>query len=287
MSNEKCLQLSDTKLLVTMPLLYRPNRLIYFFDQIRCLWDCKCGFIDVRIVTNTFDIEAKASILALLRPFQSEKFQISINSFWDEADPKRMTWVHKSLIADEFLSSTEYTHFIYLEDDLRFCGRNLEYFIQMRPILDPLGFIPSFVRYEFNFDKHQLFTSDIIRSSPLSEQSICVRDRYFVMANNPYCAAYILDKELAAEYVNTTSFDHDRSTAVCRWPSTERSAMGLCFENVPPGHLSRFKILVDLDRGIPAAECLIHHLPNNFTNRTWPEGHTPFGKTPLLDVFKI
>ena len=276
---------SDTRLIATMPLLYRPNRLIYFLDQVRCLAEYDAQFVDLRIVTNTFDSCHKEVVMNLLRPFESARFRITIQSFWNDNDPKQMTWVHKKMITDEFLGSSEFTHFIYLEDDIRLSRQNMGYFIETRPILRPSGFIPGFVRYEFNFSSLRLYTSDIVRSADIAGQTLCVEGGTFVMANNPYCATYILDQELAEEYVRTDSFDPERSAASCRWPSTERSAMGLCFENVPPGHHSRFKIPVDIGKNIPGIGCLIHHLPNNFTNRDWPEGHTPFGKTELLKVF--
>jgi hypothetical protein len=180
-----------------------------------------------------------------------------------------------------------FTHFIYLEDDIRLSRRNFEYFIRDRPALDELGFIPSFLRYEYNAASLKLCTSDVIHPVALNGQTISTENGTYITPDNPYCAAFILDLELAKEYVSTDSFDPEKSASACRWPSTERSAMGLCFEHVPPGHPSRFKIPVDLKKNIPHARCLIHHLPNNFTNREWPENHLLFGKTELLKMFTV
>jgi hypothetical protein len=275
-----------SRLLVTTPLLFRPDRIIYFLDQIRCLYEFDAEFVHVWIITSTFDEQEKLKLMRLLSPFQSTRFVITIESFWNPNDPKQMTWVHKRLVGDNFLGSN-FSHFIYLEDDIRLSRPNMAYFIEERPALARHGFIPGFVRYEFNFTSLQLYTSDVVRSADYRQQSISIEGKLYTMPDNPYSAAYILDQDLAKEYIATNSFDSERSEISCRWPSTERSAMGLCFENVPPGHLSRYKVLVNLEKLCYDTRCLIHHLPNNFTNRTWPEGHTPFGKLELLKVFQL
>ncbi len=279
--------ITEAKILVTTPLLFRPPRIIHFFDQVRCLSEFDAALVDLRIITNTFDASEKQAIMDLVSVFQSPRFNVSVQSFWNESDPKQMTWVHKSLIKDEFLNSGMFTHFIYFEDDIRLSRRNFEYFIQDRTPLSEFGFIPSFLRYEYNAKSLKLYTSDVIHPIALDRRTLAIGNRTYVTADNPYCAAFILDSELAEEYVLTDSFDPERSASACRWPSTERSAMGLCFEHVPPGHASRYKIAVDLEKSIPDVRCLIHHLPNNFTDRDWPEGHLLFGKTELLKMFSV
>lgn len=276
---------SDAKFLITTPLLYRPPRLQYFFDMVRCLWEFSADLVDLRIITSTFKDAEKAAVLELLKPFHSPHFRISIESFWNKDDPKDLTWVHKRLITDTFLVSREFTHFIYLEDDIRMSRRNVEYFIADRPLLAAAGFIPSFVRYEFNATTRKLYASDVITSVKIPENALRAGGKTYLMANNPYCASYILDQALAREYAASSSFDKETSAAVWGWPSTERSAMGLCFENPPAGSIARFLIPVDTANRLPDARCLIHHLPNNFTNADWPAGHHAFGKTEILHMF--
>ena len=95
-----------------------------------------------------------------------------------------------------------------------------------------------------------------------------------------YSASTVLDQELAAEYVQTRSFDRDRSEEVFGWWIPERSAMGLTWENIPAGFSCRMVIAVNKQSRIPALPCLLHHLPNNYTD-SWFAGtnhpDVPFG----------
>ena len=270
---------------ITMPLLFRPSRLVYFFEQVRCFAEMNSSLVHLHVVTNTHEVTEKKLIMDLLAPFQSPHFEILIESFWNPSDPKEMTWVHKKFITDIFLKSDHFSHFIYLEDDIRMSRLNLEYFIANRRALGAFGFIPSFVRYEFNFKTLKLYTSDVIATSDLTGRTVRIEDTLYVTADNPYCAAYVLDQELAEEYILTDSFYPERSVLKVDWPSTERSAMGLCFERVPAGHVSRFKVPLGRNGSMPDIKCLVHHLPNNFTNCEWPGGHYQFGKTELLKMF--
>lgn len=268
-----------------MPLLFRPPRLHHWFDQIRCLAEMQLAQVHVHVITSTFELDQKRQIANLLRPFQSPAFSAEIESFWDPDDPKAMTWQHKKLFDSAFLGNGRFTHFVYLEDDLRFTWNNLTYWLRYRDVLKPYGFIPSFVRYEYNMTDHDLYASDCVEPTRVGQSALLVDGEIFVMPHNPYCAMYVMDHELGEEYRRSRSFDPETSQTVSGWPSTKRSAMGLCFDPIPPGRQSRFLVPFDIGRRLPHLGALVHHLPNNFANRQFPIEGYQHGALKLMDAF--
>ena len=87
--------------------------------------------------------------------------------------------------------------------------------------------------------------------------------------------------ELAAEYVRSRSFDHEGSLEVCSWAVADRSAMGLCFENVPPPFQSRYVVPVSWQTAAVPAFAWVWHLPNNYADNP----HSPLGKVRMDELF--
>jgi hypothetical protein len=102
-------------------------------------------------------------------------------------------------------------------------------------------------------------------------------DEYaFVNLDYPFNAMFILDRELALEYVETLSFDRERSKVVRpEWDVACRAAMGLCFENPPQGFAIRYVSPVDPRTLTTPSWSWIYHLPNNYAKNRLQ----PFAKT--------
>ena len=64
--------------------------------------------------------------------------------------------------------------------------------------------------------------------------------------------------------------------------------MGLTWENPPPGHVCRLMIPVRKDLLVPATPCMLHHLPNNYTDG-WHAGtnlpEVPLGRLRIDRIF--
>lgn len=122
-------------------------------------------------------------------------------------------------------------------------------------------------------------TDNLNRVEVFKEPHLCVGNLLFVNMPNPYNACFVLDAELAAEYVRTSSFDKVKS-AFQPWGIRERAAMGLCFENIPPSFNSRYVVPVSVQSGTAPKYSWIFHLPNNYAN----DGSN-FGKIPMKSLF--
>jgi hypothetical protein len=209
----------------------------------------------------------------------------SVRHGGDLAHPHHLAWCHKEIIAGQFVSentSHRYSHFLYLEDDMRLSFANFSYFVEFREILRDIGMLPAFLRVEYSSKSNAFFNTDNIEPVPTNALPYLESEKHFLInMPNPYCACFILDAELAAEYVRSRSFDLAGSREVTGWEIRERAAMGLCFENVPPPFKCRYVVPVAKHTGIAPSFAWISHLPNNYAD----DPETLFGKIPMDALF--
>lgn len=273
----------SARILVCITFFYREPRLCFLAEVLRSLSEFPVAAMDVIILTNTCREEDLKVIRRLCGEILADdKYQIQ--SFGDLQDPRDLTWQHKEIIAAEFGQTSEnrYTHFIYLEDDIRLSITNFLYFVAFRDKLRATGLLPAFVRTEYNTAMGGLVAADAFWSIYVPAQTyLHLGTAVYVNMPNPYNPCFILDSELAAEYVGTRSFDCEGSRAVCSWDVTERAAMGLCLENVPAPFQSRYVVPVLIPSNIIPAYARIAHLANNYADN--PE--SPLGKVRIDELF--
>ena len=93
---------------------------------------------------------------------------------------------------------------------------------------------------------------------------------------------FILDRDLALEYVISRSFDRELSMDVRpQWGLGERASMGLCFENPPEGFSCRYAIPVNPATLKTPYWSWVHHMASTYTKNT----RVPFGKTQPDQLF--
>jgi hypothetical protein len=250
---------------------------------LRSLSEFPVADMNVVIVTNAFSEEDLAQLRHLCSAMPSGK-SASVRSYGDLAHPFDLTWCHKAIISEEFVEGNHglYTHFIYLEDDIELSFANFCYFVEYREILRSFGLLPAFLRVEYSSAVGGLVASDAFWPVYVPAQShICVGDTVLVNMPNPYNPCFILDLELAEEYVRSRSFDREASQAVCQWGVRERAAMGLCLENVPPPFQTRYLVPVSRRTATTPAFARVRHLPDNYANNP----HSSLGKVRIDELF--
>jgi SAM-dependent methyltransferase len=270
------------RILVSITAHFDLARLSFLAEALRSLSDFPVSALDVVIITNTF----RDDELELLRRLCSETLpnsNSSVRSYGNLSRAFNLTWCHKEIITADFHNTNDrYTHFIYLEDDVRMNFANFCYFLKYREILHHAGLLPSFLRVEYSstlggFVNVDQFAPVDVRNQPRKTQG----DLFLVNMPNPYNACFILDIELADEYVRTPSFDCEGSQSVCNWGIRERAAMGLCFENVPEPFISRYLVPVSKRSGITPSYAWVSHLANNFA----ADASSVYGKIAMGSLF--
>lgn len=282
---------SAPRILAAVAFHFRESRLQYLFQVVRALCQFPVDTLDVVITTNVnHDIALKKIedlCVPLFTPFPvrpMSKRTLLIESFPDLPNPWLLPWSHKHLIGDRFLSAdSAYTHFMYVEDDVLLSFDNFCYFIHYREMLKDRMLIPSFQRIEYNDSDDRLYLLDQIGVSDFNSRARVNLDGYsFVNLDYPFNAMFILDRELALEYVEASSFDRERSKAVRPdWDVACRAAMGLCFESPPHGFVARYVVPVDPNTLTTPSWSWVYHLPNNYAKNNLK----PFAKTRMDQQF--
>jgi hypothetical protein len=211
------------------------TRLGFLAEVLRSLAEFPVAARDVVIVTNTFREEDIVLLRRLCAEILSDK-SASIRSFGDLRHPFDLTWSHKAIIAEEFAGGnhSQYTHFIYLEDDIRLSFANFCYFVEFREKLCNFGLLPSFVRVEYSTALTGFVASDAFWPIYVPVQAhVRLGDTTMVNMPNPYNPCFILDVELAEEYVRSRSFDRTASGRVCSSGVRERAADGIMLRKRP------------------------------------------------------
>lgn len=280
---------SSTRVLATITFHFKESRLQFLFQVIRNLIEFPVD-LDLIVITNVDDDIRIAKIETLCHPlFENfpalrKKQTLSIKSFPHLTDPWQLTWCHKQLIKDTFVApNSTYTHFIYSEDDILITYDNFVYFLRYRDLLKSRRLIPSFHRIEYNTEDNCLYLSDQEGVSNFAQRSRVELDGYaFINLDYPYNAMFILDRDLALEYVISQSFDRNLSKLIQpEWDIACRSAMGLCFENPPVGFAHRYVSPVNPNTLATPFWSWVYHVPNNYvTNR-----YTALGKTRVDQLF--
>jgi hypothetical protein len=274
---------SAARILSAITFHFDAARLGFLAEVLRSLAEYPVASMEVVIVTNTLRHEQLAVLRRLCAEILSDK-STSIRSYGDLPDPWNLTWCHKPIIAKEFVGGNNgrYTHFIYLENDIRLSFVNFCYFMEFREQLRSFGLLPAFVRVEYSAALGGFVTSDVFWSVYVPAQThIRLGDIVLVNMPNPYNPFFILDVELAQEYVGTRSFDREGSREVSPWAVADRSAMGLCLENVPPPFQSRYLVPVSRQTGMVPAFAWVWHLPNNYADNP----NSPLGKVRMDELF--
>jgi hypothetical protein len=279
------------RILVDITFHYNKSRLQYLFQVVRAFSEYPIESMDIIIVTNVAEEDKLHEITSLCVPLimrhparPGSSKTLSVESFPNLADPWQLTWCHKHLISGRFLDANiAYSHYIHVEDDILASFDNFCYFVRYRELLRSKRLIPSFHRVEFNSNDNRLYLVDQIGVSDfLSRQKVDVDEFAFVNPDYPYNAMFILDRDLALEYLNSRSFDRDRSVDVRpQWGLSERASMGLCFENPAEGFSCRYAIPVNHDTRKTPYWCWVYHIANNYTKNK----RLRFGKTQPSQLF--
>ncbi len=270
----------EAKVLVAVTFHFKEERLPYFVQTLRALSLWNVTHMQVVLYINDAG-EQNIKRVSRLSQEIFGRFKSEVQIVPSLENPWMLTWAHKPLINNVFLNSLEnYTHFVYCEDDTILEEANFTYWLSARELLRVNGLLPAFLRLEYDRAQAALTTSDAFWKVFIPAQSYVFIDGIaWVSMPNPYNPLFILDQELAKEYVLSRSFDIGESANIVSWGLAERAAMGLCNEGVPRGFPHRYVVPVDFyNRALNS--CQVFHLPSNYANSV-----SPLGKVRLDELF--
>ena len=254
---------------------YRPTVLQYFDRVMRNLSEFRVARMHLTVVTNVTDGPELGMLHSMCRIYFSPHDYV-ITSAPGCEPPHAMTWMHKPFIRT-MADNTDFSHFIYLEDDIGLTWRNFEYWVEFADALRPLGLIPSFLRTECKDGRLIACDAQDITHNP---KIIDVAGQPFAQQRCAYCACFVMDRQHVTEYFDSRSFDLERSKEVSQWGLPERAAQGLCWETPPPGFVHRYVLPVTAGLA-PHPMCHVSHMSNKVTGAP----HPVLGKIAVGRVF--
>jgi len=256
------------------------NRNMYLVRVLQSLSDLKLHSLRINIITNSLSIQEFIEDMGFPCTIEVHVFskynQMNHlhNSPWDEKkinSPWYLVWEHKEILRKDFLNSNVNSMFLYLENDMLFTQKNLDYWILNFEKLNSKNLIPSFVRVEYSKQFKNWCAIDNLKSEKIKASecnSITEGNSIYLQLPNTYCAIYLLNYELAREYVNSDAISPEKSKKLIWWDLGARSAMGLQFINCPAGFTSRHVVELDKDYLQINNGALLHHLPNLYINNS-------------------
>lgn len=269
----------DLHLAVFISFLFRPSRLTYLFRTVNAVCGLGVGSVDVSIVT---DAQYRESIDGLFFLFQSTRITIKAVAWPDvDRDKRKLPLFHKRMLLEKRRSTAQiHTHFLYLEDDIIFTSENFRYYLEHRRGLQEFGLVPGFLRVEVGRRMRVVATDLTFR--PRSDTSVAhVGGFSFRCLEECYCAMYLLDRDLADEYVVSESFSDSWMGNGLNLGFQERAAMGIALENIPAGFSRRVAIPFDSRTRIPDRACWVHHATENYAD----DERSPFAKIEVSGIF--
>lgn len=248
------------KLLICITFYYVKERL-YLLKNISKDFSSLGNYVSVCIATNTFDSNELAEIHTLMKFTNVDQYEIVTPEYLGH--PYLLTWIHLGIFRKYFTDHT-YSHFLYMEDDIRITIKNVMYWQFSRELLRPYGLVPGFVRFEYKKHNSDLYATDFVSHVNFYTMPKVnyINNYTFMNLSNAYQACYLMDRELMEEHLLGDSSNPDFG----RWDIRARAAAGLTFFSVPEGFLSRNVVGVQMPSMQIDEDALIHHTANNYAN---------------------
>jgi hypothetical protein len=193
------------------------------------------------------------------------------NSPWKENDPKspwNLVWEHKKFLSDDYKKGNKNSLYLYIENDLLFTQKNLEYWLEHKTKLNKFRLIPSFMLIEYSQKLNKWVPINLMAEGGVDTTScpkIKANKNLYLQLPNPYTGLYLLDQQMLKVHLNSSAFLKSDSKKLTWWDLGARAASGNQFIGVPKGFNSRNVITLDSQTLIPAPGVLIHHMPNLYT----------------------
>lgn len=272
------------------------NRNAYLLTVIDELNSLNVKKIQINVISNTFEAENDLTSLRILKNVKFhvfpnyKEFNPIRNSPWilEKANsPWFMAWEHKNILAKDVKNvSSDKVLFLYIDNDIRFTQQSLDYWLEHRQTLMEKNLIPGFTLVEFSMPRQCWVSLSTFQGKPFAIEDlprVTIKSNTYVNLPNPYSACYLLDLDLAEEYINSEAFIESKSRNLTWWDIGARAAMGLTFVNIPKNFSSRLVVPIrQLNKDYLILEdAKLHHMPNIYS-RTREIGDNLMNITKLI-----
>ena len=149
-----------------------------------------------------------------------------INHKINEIDLERghLTWLSRPLMQSQ---RNDYEHFMYLEHDIKFTEKNLQYYLKYQQDLSKKKFHLGFLIYEKNHKDNLSYSIHVTKQ--LDKFLNIENQKYFLNDFENYCCFWLYNQKIFNDFLKSIFWSFKKKLTNFRhnYGITERSALGL------------------------------------------------------------
>ena len=181
----------------------------------------------------------------------------------DDLEKGYLTWLTRPEMQKQ---KGNYDYYMYLEHDIKFTERNLQYYLRYQKSLSENKFNLGFLIYEKNNEDNENYSIHI--SDKLNKFFKLNSQNFIINDLENYCCFWIYDQNQFNDFINSKWWNFKRRVHNFRhnYGITERSSIGLNALNI---NYFKATLLPEINNK-PDPNCFIEHITNNYFNK-FPE----------------
>ena len=185
-----------------------------------------------------------------------------INHKINEIDLEKghLTWLSRPLMQSQ---RNDYEHFMYLEHDIKFTEKNLQYYLKFQKNLSSKKFNLGFLIYEKNNKDNQNYS---IHITERLKNFVCIdSQKFFINDLENYCCFWIYDQQQFKDFIGSKWWNFKKKVHNFRhnYGITERSSIGFNALNI---NYFIATLLPEINNQTDP-DCFIEHMTNNYYDK--------------------
>ena len=209
----------------------------------------------INLITNTNIRSEIKSLNDILLTSKLKKFKIYTPYLLGH--PLLLPYSNLPVMKKLFHNKT-FTHFLFIEDDILFTQKNLNYWLKHNKILKETTHYPSFIRIEKNAENKFVYPDVNRRIKKNKQPSLILANQTYINIPYPYQGMYLYDRDQMYELFTSpcTSPNFTKDEII------EMANLGLTYHKVPKNFYSR-NLLALKDNNIDEGAFIIHTRSNS------------------------
>ena len=178
----------------------------------------------------------------------------------DDLEKGYLTWLTRPEMQKQ---KDSYNYFMYLEHDIKFTEKNLQYYLKFQKNLSSKKFNLGFLIYEKNNKDNQNYS---IHITERLKNFVCIdSQKFFINDRENYCCFWIYDQKQFKDFIGSKWWNFKKKVHNFRhnYGITERSSIGFNALNI---NYFIATLLPEINNQTDP-DCFIEHMTNNYYDK--------------------
>ena len=178
----------------------------------------------------------------------------------DDLEKGYLTWLTRPEMQKQ---KDSYNYFMYLEHDIKFTEKNLQYYLKFQKNLSSKKFNLGFLIYEKNNKDNQNYS---IHITERLKNFVCINSqKFFINDRENYCCFWIYDQKQFKDFIGSKWWNFKKKVHNFRhnYGITERSSIGFNALNI---NYFIATLLPEINNQTDP-DCFIEHMTNNYYDK--------------------